>query len=381
MGRPRASPRQSTLGKATDLTERDLTENDGRVADDSFDIVPVVWRESAVEMLDQRSLPATESWLTFDTADGVADAIRDLVVRGAPAIGVAAGYGLALAGLNSNASSVEALDEDLRNAAKTLLASRPTAVNLAWAVGRVLDSTSDATDVDMARSAAIARSHEIARVEHESCKQIGLYGLQFVPDTANLLTHCNAGALATGGYGTALGVIRASIEAGKDIHVWVDETRPVLQGARLTAWELERAGIPNTLIVDSAAASLFSRGLVDVAVVGADRIAANGDVANKIGTYSVALAAAAHDVPLIVAAPRSTVDISTPSGAEIPIEERQGSEVVHDYFDTSIAPEGEDVLNMAFDVTPAELVHAIVTEVGVALPPFTKSLRGLMDIR
>ena len=314
-----------------------------------------------------------------DTVPKVARAIRELVVRGAPAIGVAAAYGLAVAAFRSRARSAPGMWVDLGRAADVLGGTRPTAVNLAWAIERVLgaDRLGEAATPAALRPAVLAEARGRGAWEQASCRTLGRLGAALVPDGANVLTHCNAGALATAGYGTALGVIRAAVEDAKRDHVWVDETRPVLQGARLTAWELTRAGIPHTLVVDGAAASLFARGLVDLAVVGADRIATNGDVANKIGTYGVALAARAHDVPFFVAAPTSTIDLACPSGEAIEIEERAADEVVRPCGRRAVAPSGVRVANPAFDVTPSRLVTAVVTEAGVARRPYRPSLRRL----
>ncbi|HTK23902.1 MAG TPA: S-methyl-5-thioribose-1-phosphate isomerase [Gaiella sp.] len=299
--------------------------------------------DDAVVVLDQRRLPDAEVDLRCATAAEVAEAIRTLAVRGAPAIGIAAAYGLALAA---------ARGEDLVEAHAVLLSSRPTAVNLRWAL--------DAMREDPSRE----RAERIHADEVERCRAMGAHALELFPEGARVLTHCNAGGLATGGYGTALGAVRAAFEAGRVEHVWVDETRPLLQGARLTAWELDALGIPHAVIPDGAAASFMARGEVDLVVTGADRIAANGDTANKIGTYSLAVLAAHHDLPLVVVAPTSTLDPATASGADIPIEERDPAEV------TARFP----ARNPAFDMTPAALVSAIVTERGVHRPPYTESL-------
>lgn len=296
------------------------------------------------------------------SAADVAAGIRDMVVRGAPAIGIAAAYGMALA-----AQRGENLDE----AAAVLEASRPTAVNLAWAVQRML-AVRPQTSAPGAQ-AYVAEAEEILRQDVEANMAIGRHGAALLGDRVTLLTHCNAGALATGGYGTALGVVRAAVEAGKKVAVFADETRPYLQGARLTAWELQRDGIDVTLITDNMAGHFFQQGQFDAVVVGADRIAANGDTANKIGTYTVAVLAGAHGIPFYVAAPVSTIDVGCPTGASIPIEERSGREVT-DSFGWSIAPAGVSVRHPAFDVTPARLVTAIITEKGVLRPPFEKSI-------
>ena len=283
----------------------------------------------------------------------VADAIRDMVVRGAPAIGVAAAFGMALA---------FRLGHDLRAAADLLKRSRPTAVNLAWAVDRMLRA-----------NGALSEAEAILREDVEANMRMGRYGAELLGSPATVLTHCNAGALATGGYGTALGVIRAAVESGKRIAVFADETRPYLQGARLTAWELQQDGIDVTLITDNMSGHFFQQGTFDAVIVGADRIAANGDTANKIGTYTVAVLANVHGVPFYVAAPISTIDIECPSGASIPIEERSADEVVR-AFGKRIAPEGIAVRHPAFDVTPAKLITAIITERGVLRPPYAESI-------
>jgi methylthioribose-1-phosphate isomerase len=301
----------------------------------------------AVVVLDQRRLPDDEVELRCESAAEVAEAIRTLAVRGAPAIGVAAAYGLALAA---------ARREDLDAAYDVLASSRPTAVNLRWA----LDELRDDPTPDRARA--------LHDDEVERCRRMGRHAVDLIPSGARLLTHCNTGGLATGGYGTALGAVRAAWEAGLVQHVWVDETRPLLQGARLTAWELDALGVPFSIIVDGAAAALMASGEVDAVLAGADRIAANGDVANKVGTYGLALAAAHHDVPLYVVAPTSTLDSRAASGVDIPIEERDPTEVSMRF----------PARNPAFDVTPAELVSAIVTEVGVHRAPYATSLPSVV---
>ena len=297
-----------------------------------------------VVLLDQRRLPEERVDLECHTAAEVAEAIRTLAVRGAPAIGIAAAYGYALA---------VARGEDLDAAVATLAAARPTAVNLAWALGEMRRFAGDPAE----------RARQIHLEEVERCRQMAAHATALFGPGTRALTHCNAGGLATGGYGTAVGALRLAWEEGLLRHVFVDETRPLLQGSRLTAWELEALGVPHTVIADAAAASLMARGEVDCVVTGADRIAANGDTANKIGTYALAVLAHHHDIPLYVVAPSSTVDLQTPTGAEIPIEERAGSEVLGD-----TAPAGAEALNLAFDVTPSELVTAIVTEDGVFEP-------------
>lgn len=355
---------------------------------DGFDLVPVRWDGRHVRLLDQRLLPGREEWLELTTVAAVVAAIRDLAVRGAPAIGIAAAYGVALAAVGfggadgSGGSDAGALVETISAAGRDLKDARPTAVNLAWAVDRAVGAGAAAAAAGggpgEVTAAVVGAATAIAASDHDACRSIGAHGAGLVPDGANVLTHCNAGALATGGYGTALGVVRGAVEAGKAVHVWVDETRPVLQGARLTAWELDRAGIPNTLVVDSAAASLMARGDVDLCVVGADRIAANGDAANKIGTYGLAVVAAAHGVPFVVAAPLSTVDPACPDGSAIVIEERPPTEVTH-LGEIEVAPTGQAAANPAFDVTPARLVAAIVTEAGIARAPYEESLAAQLS--
>ncbi len=312
----------------------------------SLDLAPeriVRLEGDAVVLLDQRRLPEEELELWCVSAAEVADAIRTLAIRGAPAIGVAAAYGLALAARRG---------EDLDAAYDVLAAARPTAVNLRWALDELRDDPTP------------ERARALHEAEVERCRRMGAHAIELVPAGARLLTHCNTGALATGGYGSALGAVRAAWEAGRVEHVWVDETRPLLQGARLTAWELEALGIPFSVIVDGAAASLMAAGEVDAVFTGADRIAANGDVANKVGTYALALGAGSHDIPFYVVAPTSTLDASAASGSDIPIEERDPREV------TARFP----AHNPAFDVTPADLVSAIVTEAGAHRAPYATSL-------
>jgi methylthioribose-1-phosphate isomerase len=321
-----------------------------------------------VRLLDQRRLPGEEVWLELDGPDAVAQAIRDLAVRGAPAIGVAAAYGLAVAARRGAGPA------ELRRAADRLGRARPTAVNLAWAVRRMSRRIEAAADAD----ALLAEAHAIRDEDEASCRRIGALGAPLLPPQARVLTHCNAGALATAGYGTALGIVRAAVEAGNALSVFADETRPFLQGARLTAWELQRDGIPVTLLTDGMAGWLMARGEIGCVVVGADRIAANGDVANKIGTYALAVLAAHHRLPFYVAAPWSTVDLETLTGADIPIEERVGEEVLL-LAGQRIAPAGVPARYPAFDVTPEALVTAIVTERGVVRRPYAEGLRALAN--
>jgi methylthioribose-1-phosphate isomerase len=334
-----------------------------------YSAVELAREDDRVFLLEQRELPARERYVTATTAAEVADAVRQMVVRGAPAIGVAAGYGMVLAARAAEREDAQAFLEGMRRDAERLEAARPTAVNLAWAVRRML-----ALAERLASDAGEARTHRLAdearaihREDVASCRAIGRHGAALLPDEGLVLTHCNAGALATGGYGTALGVLRAAVEQGKRIRVLADETRPYLQGARLTAWELHEDGIPVEVIGDSMAGHFMRRERVAAVVVGADRIAKCGDVANKIGTYGLACLARAHGVPFYVAAPWSTVDLATPDGDHIPIEERSRDEVAR-VGGAQLVPDGVGVRHPAFDVTPAALVTAIITERGVHAP-------------
>jgi methylthioribose-1-phosphate isomerase len=336
----------------------------------------VFWEDGKVKMIDQRVLPAETVIVEFDTVEGVAFSIADMAVRGAPAIGATGAYGMALAGFLSPATDRDGLLNDLRRAKKTLDGSRPTAVNLSWATKRLLD-LAEATalhHVDDIRSALLAEAEVLADEDVEINRRMGFFGAEVVPDRANILHHCNTGALATVDFGTALGVIFAAQEQGKAIHVWVDETRPRLQGARLTAWELMHAEIPMHLIADNAAGHLMRTGQVDVVLYGADRVAANGDVANKVGSYKLAVVARENGIPVYSVVPTSTIDLNLASGDEIPIEERSADEVTH-INGVNIAPEGVHVYNPAFDVTPHRYLTGIITEEGVCYPPFTVSLR------
>jgi methylthioribose-1-phosphate isomerase len=341
-------------------------------------IGPIDWSDGRLRLLDQTRLPQEEVWLTLADHRQVAEAIRSMRVRGAPAIGVAAAYGLALAAGATGVSDRDGLLVELRAAAEELAGTRPTAVNLSWALRRVLTAAEAAPDAESMRRVVLEEAQRIQREDVEANRRLGRLGAALVPDGATVLTHCNTGALATAGYGTALGVVRAAAEQGKRVRVIVTETRPLLQGARLTAWELARDGIDCTLIVDNAAGALMRRGEVDLVIVGADRIAANGDVANKIGTYTLAVLAREHGLPFYVAAPTSTIDLSLPTGDDIAIEERSAEEVTT-AGGRRIAPEGVAVANPAFDVTPDRLIDAIVTERGVAWPPYAESLRSLLE--
>ena len=329
----------------------------------------IQWIDNAAVMIDQTRLPVEEKFVTCRTYEEVATAIRDMIIRGAPAIGVAAGMGVALGVLQ---------DAPFEEVCETLAATRPTAVNLFWAIDRMkrlyaslAGQPKVAIRKRMIEEAQLIREEDIA-----ICREIGRNGAGLVPDGKTVLTHCNAGALATAGYGTALGVIRAAVESGKKIDVFADETRPFLQGARLTVWELQHDHIPTTLITDNMAGHFLKSGRIGCVVVGADRIAANGDVANKVGTYSVAVLAKENSVPFYVAAPISTLDLTLSSGDAIPIEQRAAAEVTH-VFGTAVAPAGTAVQNPAFDVTPARYVSGIITERGVARPPYEESLRKL----
>ena len=335
-------------------------------------IAPVRWAGDRLLLLDQTRLPREELTREFARWEDVAEAIRTLVVRGAPAIGVTAAFGVALAARQSRATTFDSLLDDIETAIKGLAATRPTAVNLFWALDRMRSTllAGRAMSVDAIRSRLLAEAQAILDEDVAANRAMGDHGATLVPSGARILTHCNAGALATAGYGTALGVVRSAHAQGKVALVWVDETRPVMQGSRLTAWECVRDGIPHRLVADVVAASLMGRGQVDLVVTGADRIAANGDTANKIGTYALAVLARHHHVPFYVAAPFSTIDPTLASGAEIPIEERDPAEVRR-VGATVTAPEASPVFNPAFDVTPSELIAAIITERGVFRAPYS----------
>lgn len=347
--------------------------DDGTAHDPSEPFSPMRWEGDCLKMLDQTRLPAEEAWLDCTEPEQVADAIRRLAVRGAPAIGVAAAYGLAL-GLRSERDP-ERLAARFEEVSSLLGGTRPTAVNLRWALdrGRKVFEASRSEGPEAAHRALLEWARRLHAEDVRANLRIGEHGAPLFAEGSRVLTHCNTGSLATAGYGTALGVIQSAWRGGRVGMVWVDETRPLLQGARLTAWELQKLGIPFRLVTDSSAGALMSQGLVDRIVVGADRIAANGDTANKIGTYTVAVLAKRHGVPFYVAAPLSTIDRATPTGAEIPIERRQDLEVT-EVFGTRVAPNGTEAVNFAFDVTPAELITAIVTDAGVLEPPYTESI-------
>jgi len=342
-------------------------------------IKPILYYDGVCRMLDQRKLPTEEIWLDYTDYREVAEAIRSMVVRGAPAIGIAAAFGAWFAARDIQADDFDSFFAAFEEGCALLAATRPTAVNLCWALERMKGFARANRDWPVAqiKTALEYEAMAIADEDDRLNRAMGRFGAELFPQQARILTHCNAGALATGGYGTALGVIRAAVEAGKQIAVYADETRPFLQGSRLTAWELKQDGIPVTLICDNMAGYLMSRGEIDGVIVGADRIAANGDVANKIGTYTVAILAREHGLPFYVAAPTSTIDMSLSDGSQIPIEERDETEVTHT-GDKRLVPEGVPVRNPAFDVTPARLVTAIITEKGVVQGDLGAGLAKLM---
>lgn len=338
------------------------------------------WEDGAVKMIDQRKLPTEFQIVTLKDYHAVAVAIRDMTVRGAPAIGAAAAFGLALAALQSESTDLDAMRDELSGAYQMLLATRPTAVNLKWAIDRMMRVARDSSvgSVSETKTRLLAEAVKIADEDVEVNRRIGFHGADLIRDGDTVLTHCNAGALATVDFGTALGVIRAAIEQGKRVSVFADETRPRSQGARLTAWELMRDEIPVTLIADNAAGHFMRKGRIDFVVVGADRVAANGDVCNKIGTYGVAVLARENGVPFYVAAPVSTIDLDTAAGDDIPIEERDSTEVTH-VESVQVAPTGIRVANPAFDVTPHRYVTGIITENGIAYPSYHLSLRRMVE--
>ena len=339
----------------------------------------VRWENGVVRMLDQRLLPGEVKYLDYFACNEVAWAIQQMIIRGAPAIGIAAGFGLGLIAFHSKATTAVELTSELRSGVEELRRSRPTAINLFAAIDRILkvvESNGDRS-LEEVRKLVVSEAQKIADEDIQMNWKIGLNGQQFIPERANVIHHCNTGALATGGYGTALGVIRTAHEMGKKIHVFVDETRPRLQGARLTSWELKQLDIPHTVIVDGATGYIMRHNKIDACLVGCDRIAANGDVANKIGTYNLALVARAYGVPFFSVGPRTSIDLSIISGEDIPIEERAKGEITQ-IGETQLTPDGVDVANPAFDVTPASYITAIITDAGVALPPYEKSLPELM---
>jgi methylthioribose-1-phosphate isomerase len=347
-------------------------------------MLPTVAREDdAIVMIDQRKLPGQEVYVRCKTAAEVARAIKTMVIRGAPAIGVSAAMGIALHMRKSKATGTQKFAAEFQKTCDLLAATRPTAVNLFWAVERMKRAFASAVQagesVDQIKDRLDRESQAIHDEDIANCRALGACGAEVVPDGARVLTHCNAGALATAGYGTALGVIRGATEAGKTVAVFADETRPFLQGARLTAWELIRDGIETTVITDNMTAALMQQGRVDLVVVGADRIAANGDTANKIGTYGVAVLAREHRIPFYIAAPLSTIDLDTPDGSHIPIEERPAKEVTH-VGGSRMAPDGALVWNPAFDVTPHQFIAGIITERGIFRAPYSESLKQAFEL-
>lgn len=346
-------------------------------------MLPTITREDGtIVMIDQRKLPSQEIYVRCKTASEVARAIKTMVIRGAPAIGVAAAMGLALGVRQSKSTGTQKLAAEFYKLCELMASTRPTAVNLFWAIERMKRSFAAGAEAGESVAQIKDRLDSEADAIHDedvaSCRAMGAFGAEVVPADARILTHCNAGALATAGYGTALGVIRGAVEAGKSVAVFADETRPFLQGARLTAWELVRDGIETTVITDNMAGALMRQGKVNFVVVGADRIAANGDTANKIGTYAVAVLAREHQIPFYVAAPLSTIDLATPDGQHIPIEERNAREVTH-VGSAQLAPAGAHVWNPAFDVTPSHLIAGIITERGIFRAPYTDSLKRAFE--
>ena len=339
------------------------------------------WTDAGVRFLDQTKLPLEETYVLAEDYRAVAEVIRTMIVRGAPAIGVSGAMGVALGLLRSQAQDVEQLHHEMHLICETLAATRPTAVNLFWGIERIrhtvrMLAAQPGATVARLQQAAVAEALRMYDEDIAACRAMGAHGAALLPRSGTVLTHCNAGALATCGYGTALGVIRAAVERGHQLHVFADETRPYLQGASLTAWELLHDGIPTTVLCDNMAASQMRAGKIQAVIVGADRIAANGDVANKIGTYGVAILAKEHGIPFYVAAPWSTIDMATPTGEQIPIEERSAREVTH-FNDRQITPNGAGIANPAFDVTPAKYVTAIITELGVLRAPYAESMQSM----
>ena len=342
----------------------------------------IAWQDDDIVMVDQRKLPSAEIYVTCKSVNDVARAIKTMVIRGAPAIGVCAAMGLALGAARSKATGTKQFTTEFQKNCDLLAETRPTAVNLFWAIERMKRAFSDGAlageSVDQLKARLRTTADRIHDDDVASCRAMGSFGAALVADGSRVLTHCNAGALATAGYGSALGVIRGAVEAGRTVRVLADETRPFLQGARLTAWELIKDGIDTTVITDNMAGSIMRKGDIDLVVVGADRIAANGDTANKIGTYSVAVLAKEHGIPFYVAAPISTVDLNTADGSGIPIEERKDREVTH-VGSSRLTPEGARIRNPAFDVTPSKYVTAIITERGIARAPYEESLAALVQ--
>ena len=340
----------------------------------------IEWKDRKVSMIDQTLLPGELKILEIADYHLIAEAIQTLKIRGAPAIGIAGAYGLVLAANQYGGDNLDEFTAQIQDAAKLLISTRPTAVNLGWAIKKLLNKVKESplNEINEIRSLLLREANSILEEDHISCKKMGQYGARLLPDSATGLTHCNAGGLATGSYGTALGVIFSAVESGKNIKMYVDETRPLLQGARLTTWELQRAEIETTLITDNMAGHVMANGDIDFVIVGADRIANNGDVANKIGTYSIAVLADYHKIPFYVAAPVSTIDFDSKTGDDIPIEERNPMEVTHG-FGITIAPAGTKVYSPAFDVTPNSLVTAIITDRGVFAAPYGNLKDKLLD--
>jgi methylthioribose-1-phosphate isomerase len=367
---------RSTIPWQTIYTSLTLTETDWT----NSVLETLKWTDSGVLFIDQTKLPTEELWITCRKYEAVADAIRTMIVRGAPAIGVAAAMGIALGARDLDVTSISEFRNGIGQICRVMGETRPTAVNLFWAIRRMQRRFDEISGrpIPLIKQALIDEALAIYAEDIATNRAMGSNGAVLMPEAGGVLTHCNAGALATAGYGTALGVIRAAVEAGKKIHVYADETRPFLQGARLTAWELMKDNIPVTLIADNMAGAMMAQGKIQAVIVGADRIAANGDTANKIGTYSVAILAKEHGIPMYIAAPFSTVDLETADGSGIPIEQRAGSEVTH-IGGKQIAPTGVLVENPAFDVTPARYIRAIITERGVATAPFSESLLRLAE--
>jgi len=342
----------------------------------------IEWKNDKLRLLDQRQLPAETAYLDYDDYQEVADAITTMVVRGAPAIGVTAAFGLAIAARQSTATTLDTFLVNLHQAGDHLIAARPTAVNLSWAIAHLLkladSSAKSGKTIASIQTALLTEAKALCQADVEICKQLGTHAQELIPNPATVIHHCNTGALAAVDYGTAIGVIRVAHEQGKQIHVFLDETRPRLQGASLSAYEMKAFGIPHTVIVDGASGYVMSTRKVDACVVGCDRVAANGDVANKIGTYNLALVAHAHNVPFYVACPTSTLDMTLASGSEINIEERATNEITH-VKGQQITPDDTPVFNPAFDVTPAKYISAIITEKGIVYPPYEKNLKQLID--
>lgn len=376
---PAPGNQRESLDRRSPTRAVTLPRTHGRIAVGPTDPYrSIEWRDGRIRVIDQRLLPHRLEYLDLRDEREVAAAIRDMVVRGAPLIGAAGALGLALAARSFLGSDSAALRAKLAEAAALLRASRPTAVNLSWAIDRVLGRCAGIEGIEAIQRATLDEAGAILREDEDVCRRIGLQALPLVPDGATVIHHCNTGGLATVAYGTALGIIRAAHEHGKRIQVLVDETRPRLQGARLTAWELQQLGIPHVVIVDGASGHFMRTRGVDLCVVGCDRVAANGDTANKIGTYNLAVVARAHGVPFYVAAPISSIDLTIPNGDVIPIEDRPPDEVAR-VGGERIPPEGVEVANPAFDVTPAAYVTAFITEVGIARPSFAKSLPALVE--